>query len=94
MPGADARDFNRFADKPSQPVRFLVRHHPFYLLSALCMIAGCYILNSARSHDPGDLGALLVLIGTINAYELLLIGLGLFLARGLTRRMGGEGAHS
>jgi len=60
---------------------FLVHHNPFYLLSALCMIAGCYALNSAMALYSGDLRGLLVLIGTINAYELLLIGLGLFLIR-------------
>jgi hypothetical protein len=60
---------------------FLVHHNPFYLLSALCMIAGCYALNSSMALYSGDLRGLLVLIGTINAYELLLIGLGLFLIR-------------
>lgn len=60
---------------------FLVHHNPFYLLSALCMIAGCYALNSAMALYSGDLRGLLVLIGTINAYELLLIALGLFLIR-------------
>ena len=60
---------------------FLVHHNPFYLLSALCMLAGCYALNSGLAPRTGQLGKLLLLIGTLNVYELMLIGLGLYLIR-------------
>src|SRR3954467_1584939 len=60
-------------------LRFLVHHNPFYLLSALCMIAGCFALNSALQTRSGELSKLLLLMGTLQLYELLLVGLGLYL---------------
>ncbi|HEY8750512.1 MAG TPA: hypothetical protein VIM11_21180 [Tepidisphaeraceae bacterium] len=60
---------------------FFVHHNPFYLLSALCMLAGCYALNNGLGARPGDLAKLLALLGVLNAYEALLIGLGLYLIR-------------
>lgn len=62
-------------------VTFFVHHNPFYLLSALCMVAGCYALNSDLGTRTGELPKLLALIGTLNAYELILIGLGIYLIR-------------
>jgi len=60
---------------------FLVHHNPFYLLSALCMVAGCFALNSDLATRSGELGKLLALIGTLNLYELILVSLGLYLIR-------------
>lgn len=60
---------------------FLVHHNPFYLLSALSMLAGCYALNSGLAARTGDLPKLLALLGVLNAYEGILIGLGLYLIR-------------
>ncbi|HEY2589081.1 MAG TPA: hypothetical protein VGI81_25280 [Tepidisphaeraceae bacterium] len=60
---------------------FLVHHNPFYLLSALSMLAGCYALNSGLAARTGDLPKLLALLGVLNAYEAILIGLGLYLIR-------------
>jgi hypothetical protein len=62
-------------------VSFFVHHNPFYLLSALCMLAGCYALNSGLAPRTGDLGKLLGLVGILNAYEAMLIALGLYLIR-------------
>lgn len=66
---------------------FLVHHNPFYLLSALSMLAGCYALNSGLGARTGDLPKLLALLGVLNAYEGILMGLGLYLIRrrGITR---------
>ncbi|QOV87667.1 hypothetical protein [Humisphaera borealis] len=61
---------------------FLVHHNPFYLISALCMIAGCYVLNIGLELRTGEVHRILVLIGTLTVYELLLVALGLFLIRG------------
>ena len=58
---------------------FLIHHNPFYLLSALSMLAGCYALNSALAVRTGEIWKLLGLIAALNAYEFLLIGLGLYL---------------
>jgi hypothetical protein len=63
--------------------RLFVKHNPLYLLSAGCMLAGCYALSAALAPEPGRLGGLLALLGVLNAYEALLIALGLFL---VTRR--------
>ncbi len=60
---------------------FLFHHNPFYLLSALCMIAGCYALNGDLGLRAGELPRLLVLVVTLNLYEVLLIALGLYLIR-------------
>jgi hypothetical protein len=66
---------------------FLFHRNPFYLLSALCMIAGCYLLNSGLALHTGELPRLLLLIGTLDVYEMLLIALGLYLIhnRGVIR---------
>jgi hypothetical protein len=60
---------------------FLVHHNPFYLLSALCMIAGCYALNSGLDVRSGEVRRVLVLVGTLNVYEFMLLGLGVYLIR-------------
>lgn len=67
--------------------RLIINHNPFYLLSAACMLAGCLALTNTLSWEPVPLSRLLVLIVTLNVYEVLLIGLGLFLVvrRGLLR---------
>jgi hypothetical protein len=71
----------------SAPVRFLFRHNPFYLLSAMCMLAGCLSLTNSLSWTSIPLGRLLALVVTLNVYEALLLGLGLFLLarRGVVR---------
>jgi hypothetical protein len=76
--------FSRYTLRPSVRARlldFLVHHNPFYLLSALCMLAGCYATNSGLAPRTGDLRKLLALIGTLNAYEAMVIALALFLIR-------------
>ena len=71
---------------PRALLRALVAHNPFYLLSALLMLAGCYTLSRTLALKPGSMGKLLVLLGTLNGYELLVILLALLLARrGLER---------
>lgn len=66
---------------------FLVHHNPFYLLSAVSMLIGCYALNAGLATRTGEIGKLLALIGVLNFYELILIALGLYLirCRGLIR---------
>jgi len=59
--------------------------NPFYLLSALSMLAGCYTLSHALALRPGQADKLALLLGTVNLYELLVIGLALAL---LERRDG------
>ena len=67
--------------------RAVAGHNPFYLLSAFSMLLGCWILSRALALEPGHAGKLVLLIGVLNLYEALLIGLALFLIvrRGLVR---------
>jgi hypothetical protein len=70
-------------------LRLVVDHNPFYVLSALCMLGGCLTLTNTLTFSPINLGKLLALVVTLNAYELLLVALGLFLiARRGVRRDG------
>lgn len=61
--------------------RFIVDYNPFFLLSALCMLLGCLVLTNSLSWSPVRLQRILLLAATINAYELILVGLGVFLIR-------------
>src|SRR2546423_9092500 len=74
---------------PARPslLRYLIDRNPFYLLSAVCMLTGCLLLTNSLSWSPIRVQRLLTLIVTLNVYELLLIGLALFLIvkRGLRR---------
>lgn len=71
---------------PRAWLRALIVHNPFYLLSALLMLGGCYTLSQTLSLRPGSFGKLLVLLATLNLYEVLVIGLALVLVRrGLER---------
>jgi hypothetical protein len=60
---------------------FLVHHNPFYLLSALSMLAGCYALNSGLAARTGELQKLFLLLGVLNGYEAVLIALAIYLIR-------------
>ena len=60
-------------------LRFIVDRNPFFLLSALSMFAGVRVILSALDAAPGRLPPLLWSIVALNAYEALVIGLGLFL---------------
>lgn len=62
-------------------LRALADHNPFYLLSALFMLVGCYTLSRSLALGPGRTGSLIVLIGTLNIYEALVIALALLLLR-------------
>ncbi len=61
--------------------RFIVDHNPFFMLSAVCMLVACRLLLAAIAPDPGQghVWKILMLVGTLNVYEFLLIGLAVFL---------------
>ena len=65
----------------SSVVQFLAANNPFYVLSAMCMLFGIFALNGSLDWSPMPRGNLLLLIGTLNLYEWLLIGLGVLLVR-------------
>jgi hypothetical protein len=58
---------------------WIIDHNPFYLLSALCMLFGCYALNHAMNVQAGEFWKLIALLITTNLYELLLVALGVLL---------------
>lgn len=59
--------------------QFLVENNPFYLLSAACMLLGLMTLTNSLSFSPIANTRLIVLIGTLNLYEAVLIGLATWL---------------
>lgn len=59
----------------------LMDHNPCYLLSGLCMLLGCGLLNWALYDRGGDVRKMLTLLAVVNVYELMLVGLGLLLIR-------------
>jgi hypothetical protein len=73
----------------SSAVRFIVNNNPFYVLSAMCMLAGLFMLNDSLHYNPIPAGKLLTLIATLNVYEWFIIGLSIFLLRRGVLRDGG-----
>jgi hypothetical protein len=55
----------------------VLERNPFYLLSALSMLVGCYTLSHSLAIRPGQVGGLLVLLLTVEIYQWLLVGLAL-----------------
>lgn len=67
-------------------VNLLADYNPFYFLSACCMLLGIFVLNNSLTWSPLPQHNLLVLIATLNVYELALVGLAIVLMRrGLMR---------
>ena len=62
-------------------LRFVIDHNPCYLLSAACMLLGCYLVNSALHTPAGDVRKLLAVLLVVNLYEACVI----LLARVLIR---------
>ena len=58
-----------------------MKSNPFYALSASAMLLGCWMLSEALHLQAGQLGGLLLLIGVLQVYEGLLVGLGTLLVR-------------
>lgn len=59
--------------------RSLHSRNPFYLLSALCMLSGCFALSRALDLGVGSSHDLLALMGVLQLYELVLLGLAVLL---------------
>ncbi|MEM9414700.1 MAG: hypothetical protein AAGA29_04375 [Planctomycetota bacterium] len=63
---------------------WVVDRNPLFLLSGVSMFAGCFAISRAIHADPENPKALLMLLGLLgllNLYELMVIALGLLLAR-------------
>jgi hypothetical protein len=59
----------------------MTKSNPFYALSACAMLLGCFLLGEALHLQAGTVGSLLLLMGVLQLYEALLVGLGLLLVR-------------
>ena len=55
------------------PWEWIVDYNPFYLLSACCMLFGVFAMNDSLDWSPLPQNNLLVLIATLNVYELALV---------------------
>ena len=62
-------------------LRFVLDHNPCFLLSALFMFLGVFLLNAARDVSAAEMGKLLGVLAAINVYEVALIGLALVLLK-------------
>ena len=61
--------------------RSLHARNPFYLLSAVSMLAGCFALSRALTAAPGQWKPLVALMGVLQLYEFVLLGLAVLLYR-------------
>jgi hypothetical protein len=71
--------------------RFIIDHNPFFLLSGVSMLLGCFLINAAAHEQQDAINLIVGLLGVFNVYELLVIALGLFLIR--SRGMVRDGAY-
>ena len=60
-------------------LQYVADNNPFYLLSAASMLLACLLLSNTTTWSPIAARKLVMLIVTLNVYELLLVGLGLYL---------------
>lgn len=66
--------------------RWIVDYNPCFLLSAVCMLLGCRLLNDAVNARTGDVRGALSLIATINLYEFCLLGVAYLIRRSIGMR--------
>jgi len=53
----------------------IIDHNPFFLVSGVLMLAGCFMINGSAHEHPRLLWPVVALIAVFNVYELLIIGL-------------------
>jgi hypothetical protein len=70
----------------SRAFRLLLEYNPCYVLSAMFMLGGLLALNDSLDWSPLPVGNVLILIATLNVYEMLLIAVAVLLyIRGIRR---------
>lgn len=62
-------------------IKFIVDHNPFYIISALCLMLGFYILSTVIGNDSQKFWGAAALMGIQNLYEFILIFTGIFLLK-------------
>lgn len=87
---ADAEVVTDFPAPPAIPKRpwywWIVDYNPFYLLSAVFMLLGMLALSNTTTWNPVPLSRLVTLLVTLQVYELVALGIGVFLYRKLGPR--------
>src|SRR5688572_33432018 len=79
-------DVDASPPRPNPIVRLFIDYNPFYFLSACCMLLGIFVLNDSLDWSPLPQDHLLILIATLDVYELALVVLAVvLLRRGLLR---------
>lgn len=68
---------------PAMPFlpRWIVDHNPFFLVSGVLMLAGCFMINHSAHDDPDVVWPIVGLVVVFNVYEFLIIGLAIYLGR-------------
>ena len=79
--GVEYVDAPAVYEKSRGPLRLIATHNPFLLLSGVCMLVGCFLINAAAHADPDRVDTVVYLLAAFNLYEILVIGLGLYLVR-------------
>lgn len=70
------------AEAQSRWLTCLVDHNPFYLLSGVCLLLGCFLVSSSLGEQrEHTIWPLLSLLATVSVYEVVVLGLGIYLAR-------------
>ncbi len=78
-PASSAALAQTLARARSSTWKVIARHNPFFLLSAACMLAGCIAVANTTTWSPIETLRIVALIGTLEVYQFLLMGLGLVL---------------
>jgi len=61
-------------------LRLVADHNPFFLISGLLMLVGCFTINGAAHGDPSAIWPIAGLILLFNLYEALVVGLAVYLS--------------
>ena len=59
----------------------IMDHNPFFLVSGVLMLAGCFMINGSVHDDPDVVWPVVGLVGVFNIYEFLIIALAIYLAK-------------
>ncbi|MEZ6192047.1 MAG: hypothetical protein R3C45_12280 [Phycisphaerales bacterium] len=60
---------------------WIVDHNPFFLISGVLMLAGCFMINHSAHDDPDVVWPIVGLVVVFNVYEFLVIALAIYLGK-------------
>ncbi len=61
--------------------QWIADHNPFFLISGVLMLAGCYMITHSVHDDPDVVWPIVGLVAVFNVYEFMVIGLATYLGR-------------